>query len=237
MLCRIGEQGGGGCSNRRSAVGHVLLQLDFSNAYNTLSRTAMLAAVARTCPQFLPYATACYGNPATLFGSGFTLFSEEGEHQGCPCGPLFFAAATIHIAKGADEHCLGWSHWYLDDGYITGPRVTVNNVLQTVEAQARAIGLVLNRSKCGLYIKDSIPDHLFYGIPRTTSSGCMTILGCPVGELQSSKDWVTANILAPYKRALGRLEGLGDPRAAHWYSDNVCPHANLHGSCAQLNQQ
>ena len=128
--------------------------------------------------------------------------------------PLFFAVTTLSVAKAADEGCQGWSHWYLDDGYIAGPRVAVNNILQTVESQARSIGLVLNRSKCSLLIKDTLPDHLFGGIPRITPAECMTVLGCPVGNQQACQTWVSANVLAPYKRALGRLEGLGDPRAS-----------------------
>lgn len=83
---------------QRAPPDHGLLQLDFSNAYNTLSRTQMLKAVATHCPLFYHYADACYGNAATLFGPGFTVEGEQGIHQGCPCGPLFFAVSTLSLA-------------------------------------------------------------------------------------------------------------------------------------------
>ena len=101
---------------------HVLLQLDFKNAYNSIHRTSMIQAIEGHCPLFRAYAQACYANPAVLYGQNFQLASEEGEHQGCPCGPLFFAVTALDVAKFAQDHCQGWSHWYLDDGYIAGPR-------------------------------------------------------------------------------------------------------------------
>ena len=84
---------------RMAPPDHVLLQLDFKNAYNSINRTAMLQAVEEHCPLFRPYAQACYSNPAVLYGQNFQLSSEEGEHQGCPCGPLFCAVTTIQVAK------------------------------------------------------------------------------------------------------------------------------------------
>ena len=71
---------------------HVLLQLDFRNAFNSFKRKALLQAVADYCPWFLPYALACYSREGALFADGgFTVASAEGVHQGDPCGPLFFA--------------------------------------------------------------------------------------------------------------------------------------------------
>ena len=195
---------------------HVLLQLDFKNAYNTLSREQILKAVAKHCPSFLPYAISCYGNPATLFASGFTIASEEGEHQGCPCGPLFFAVTTLGLARKAHDLSGGWSHWYLDDGYIAGPRTKVNAALDVIEADAKGLGLILNRGKCGLMVRDHmpLPNDIFRDIPRFADDECMAILGAPVGHPTGCKDWVDKNVLDPFRRALERLEGLGDPRAA-----------------------
>ena len=45
--------------------GSALMTLDFRNAFNSLDRTAMLRAIARYCPEFVPHATFCYG-PAIL---------------------------------------------------------------------------------------------------------------------------------------------------------------------------
>ena len=176
----------------------------------------MLTAISRECPAFLPYASACYANPASLYATGFQISSEEGEHQGCPCGPLFFAVTALELAKLAHEKSKGWSHWYLDDGYLAGPRATLNDLLPLLEAKAKSIGLVLNRKKCGLMVRDTIPlpDHLFRDIPRINPDQAMAILGAPVGHPDACIAWVTTHVIEPFRTALGRLEGLGEPRAA-----------------------
>ena len=69
-----------------------LLQIDFRNAFNSLSRAKMLPSVLQRCPLLHRYAVACYGHPASLFADGFQLESSEGEHQGDPLAPAFFAA-------------------------------------------------------------------------------------------------------------------------------------------------
>jgi hypothetical protein len=109
------------------------LQLDFQNAFNSISREHLLEAVARVCPLFYPYAAACYQNPATLYASGYTVASEEGQHQGCPCGPLFFAVAIKGVTEVANSLPDCWTKWYLDDGYIGGPLVSLNDLLPRIE--------------------------------------------------------------------------------------------------------
>ena len=195
---------------------HVLLQLDFTNAFNSLSRTSLLQAVHATCPIFSSYAASCYANPATLYADGFQLSSEEGEHQGCPCGPLFFAVTTLPLAQMAQLGSSGWSHWYLDDGYIAGHRATLNDLLPRLEAASLSLGLQLNRKKCGLLIPGTLemPDTFFLDIPRIPNTDCMGILGSPVGGPLACQQWVQDQVLAPYGRALSRLEALGCPRAA-----------------------
>ena len=93
-----------------------LLQLDFRNAYNSVARSKLLESVQQRCPMFLPFAKAAYGHHGTLFGLGFAIASEEGEHQGCPCGPLFFAAVVDPLTRLCHSEPGCWSHLYLDDG-------------------------------------------------------------------------------------------------------------------------
>jgi hypothetical protein len=85
---------------QQAAPNHVLLQLDFKNAFNSVKRKILLDAVAEHCPWFLPYALACYARVGTLFADGgFTVLSAEGVHQGDPCGPLFFALCILALTK------------------------------------------------------------------------------------------------------------------------------------------
>ena len=76
-----------------TAPDEVLLQVDISNAFNSLSRSALLEAVASHAPDFLPYAVSCYALPSRMCGRSFHLWAESGVHHGDVGGTLFFSLA------------------------------------------------------------------------------------------------------------------------------------------------
>ena len=203
---------------QQAAPDHVLLQLDFRNAFNSVKRKVLLQAIADSCPWFLPYALACYSHVGTLFADGgFTIDIAEGVHQGDPCGPLFFALAIMALSKslGAISGC--WSQWYLDDGYLVGPRALLHDLLPGLEAEAAKLGLQLNRGKCAVLVPASdlgVPEHFFPGVPRVTSAACLPVLGSPVGEPSACLQWVQDRVSKPLELALQRLLSLGEPRSA-----------------------
>ena len=143
----------------------------------------MLQSVSKLAPAFAPYARSCYGSPAALFSDGFMLSSEEGEHQGCPCGPLFFAITLAEAMRTVPSQVERWSHWYLDDGYIAGPLSALDAFLPQVEEAALKVGLRLNRAKSAVLLSDDgpVPECLVPGVPRVRSTECARVLGTPVG--------------------------------------------------------
>jgi hypothetical protein len=71
--------------------GDVTLQLDFRNAFNSVSRTALLQAVASRAPRLLPFAAWTYRSHGPLVVRGAPadappLTSQSGVRQGDPCG-------------------------------------------------------------------------------------------------------------------------------------------------------
>ncbi len=76
-----------------------VLKVDFGNAFNTASRTAMLRVVARDIPEILPWAEFCYAEPANLFGEEHVLpfASSSGVQQGDPLGPFLFAMCLRRV--------------------------------------------------------------------------------------------------------------------------------------------
>ena len=47
--------------------GHLILKLDFRNAFNCLHRDMMIAAVKQLAPELLPLVTCAYSTPSFLF--------------------------------------------------------------------------------------------------------------------------------------------------------------------------
>ena len=61
--------------------GHLILKLDFRNAFNCLRRDKMIAAVKQLAPELLPLVTCAYSTPSFLFwGRHYTIL------RGCATG-------------------------------------------------------------------------------------------------------------------------------------------------------
>jgi len=69
---------------------HVMVKLDFANAFNSLHRHDMLMLVFSRVPELYAYCNSTYSQPSTLFYGSFIIPSEEGPQQGDPLGPLLF---------------------------------------------------------------------------------------------------------------------------------------------------
>ena len=73
--------------------GHLIIKLDFRNAFNSIRRDKMLHSVLMKAPDLLPFAYCSYQYPSLLFFGDFTISSEEGVQQGDPLCPLLFCLA------------------------------------------------------------------------------------------------------------------------------------------------
>lgn len=82
---------------RRSTHGKVLAKLDFANAFNRISRRAVLEMAASNFPSVSRWVTWCYQRPSSFcFGSSHIPSAGGVQHgNGDPLGPLLFSTA-IH---------------------------------------------------------------------------------------------------------------------------------------------
>ena len=71
----------------------VLVKLDFSNAFNSVSQEAVLHQTTANFPAMARWAVWCYRQPTRLQFGERTLVSSSGVQQGDPLGPLLFSAA------------------------------------------------------------------------------------------------------------------------------------------------
>ena len=103
------------------------------NAFNLVSRQAVLDECAIFFPELLPWVTWCYGTHPLLWHQLRHLSSETREQQGDPLGPLLFSLGLHKLISSidADDDCLQvlFQAWYLDDGVLTGSHSAVLRAL------------------------------------------------------------------------------------------------------------
>jgi hypothetical protein len=131
---------------------YVVLQVDMRNAFNSISRNAVLKGCLAKVPTAYNWLRFCYGGASPLFCQGRPICaSHVGVHQGDACGPLGFALGLDTVLDQCDPRDLDWESWYLDDGHIVGKLDQVLARLQDLQQALAGIGLVLNLAKCKLW--------------------------------------------------------------------------------------
>ena len=70
---------------------HILVKLDFKNAFNIIRRDKMLEAVRESRLELFPYVISCLSSPSTLFLHKTTLQSAEGSNRAISLAPSSFA--------------------------------------------------------------------------------------------------------------------------------------------------
>ena len=162
------------------------VSLDFSNAFNTLSRHATASAIKENVPQHLGFFRFFYGTPSTLLvkgksGAMHEIVSAEGGRQGDPLFPFWFSLtirplverissdfAKHSIVMDSDgNRVVNSSIWaYLDDVDLIKRRgKKLRSLLEMMGSKevGDKYGLKLNILKC-----------------KNFSAGVMKSTGCPM---------------------------------------------------------
>ncbi|CAI8046120.1 hypothetical protein GBAR_LOCUS25494, partial [Geodia barretti] len=166
------------------------LLVDFSNAFNSVDRTALFHEVRTRIPTISSWMECSYGFQPNLLLENQTIPSCCGVQQGDPLGPLGFALVLHPIVEKIRESVPGLliNVWYLDDGTLCGTQQDLAAALAIIEAEGPPRGLFLNRGKSFIHAPDnsSITHPILRGIP--TSSDGFTLLGSPVGPTSFCED-------------------------------------------------
>eukprot|EP00731_Ephydatia_muelleri_P016156 Em0009g580a len=132
------------------------------NAFNMVSRQAILDECATFFPEILPWVVWCYGTHPFLWHPLF------GVQQGDPLGPLFSLVLQKLAASIDADECIDllFHAWYLDDGVQVG--------------MGPSLDFHINLGKCELFARRG--NTLFpSAIPCSTLPN-LVILGAPVGD-------------------------------------------------------
>ena len=160
----------------------VVFKIDMRNAFNLVSRKAVLDECATFFPELLPWVIWCYGTHRLLWHQ---LSLETGVQKGDPLGPLLFSLVLQRLISSidADDDCLQmlFQAWYLDDGVLTGSCSAVVWALSLIEELGPSLGIHINLVKCELFSHNG--NSMFPSAVMFSHHPNLDILGVPIGDI------------------------------------------------------
>ena len=177
--------------------GQAIVKIDFTNAFNSIRRDAVLEAVYRSLPAFYSFVYASYAHESCLFFGNATLASSEGLQQGDPLGPLLFSLTTLPLLSSCTTP---FKFGYLDDFTLGGEIEVLDAQVEQLRTEASHLGLVVNDRKCEVICSAvdravlttqlcqfnyvAPPDANLLGVPLSTETALSTALRKNIESLE-----------------------------------------------------
>jgi hypothetical protein len=171
------------------SCGSVALNVDISNAFNSISREQIRQQVAQHFPSLLPYFQSAYTGEAPLYYKGEVLtHSLEGVRQGDPLGPALFALGLHPVLQSIREDFPDIRIYaYLDDVTFTGEVSELSTVFTRFRNLCENIGLQVNMEKSNII--PGINSMSSSDLPSNLSGVTLCpqgseLLGAPIGTAE-----------------------------------------------------
>jgi hypothetical protein len=168
-----------------------VLQVDFSNAFNSVNRLQLFESVREHLPSAASWFELCYRSSPLLHFGDRVILSQCGVQQGDPLGPLGFAMVLHPLLQELKSQVpdLVINAWYLDDGVLCGCPDDLLRAIDIIASIGPSLGLSLNLSKCLLYCPEDDPPVTFHPDIPITSDG-FSLLGAPIGPPEHCLQYV-----------------------------------------------
>ena len=201
-----------------------VLLVDASNAFNTISRPAMLWNCRVLWPRCSRFLFNVYRGFSVIVFRGVTpnavriLFSREGTTQGCPLAMLAYAIGIlplIRLLKDPSQHI---QSWYADDSACSGFLRCIRNWFDRLLAEGPSYGYFAEPSKSTLVVKEENMEEariLFADLQVNIVLASRFLGGC-VGDKDGVQQFVRSRVEG-WVEAVSRLADAAKtyPQSAH----------------------
>ena len=170
-----------------------VLQIDATNAFNSLNRAVMLHNIKIICPQIAVYVENCYGKPARLFVlGGAEILSSEGTTQGDPIAMAIYALGILPLMWTVRNACLEVNGQgtlihvaYADDLTGCGSLILLRLWFDQLIAHGKSIGYYVNAGKTWLIVPEkhlAAAQRIFADVKIKITTEGKRHLGATVGS-------------------------------------------------------
>jgi hypothetical protein len=138
--------------------GCITVQTDWQNAFNTLRRDRMLAAVEERCQALLPMVAWAYKQPSRLRVHqvpGVVIHSQSGVRQGEHIGSLLFALTLQGPLEQVAAMNLARPLAYADNNFLQGAPEPTTQAFQALLTLAGPLGFHPKADECAVYSVDA----------------------------------------------------------------------------------
>lgn len=187
--------------------------VDADNAFNELSRKAMLWTIRHLWPSGFNFVFNCYRHEATLFirttgTSCVLIYSKEGIIQGDPLSMILYGLTVLPLIKSLKvDFPEVLQIWYADDSSLAGQVTDLGPVLLQLHARGKSRGYKVQPSK-SIFVpcdpQDSQPCRDILGPLALQHRDGFRYLGGFIGTDTSKTQWISEKI-SNWSASLSRL--------------------------------
>jgi hypothetical protein len=225
QMC-VGQQGGAEAAVHAMVdlfddeSSHGLIQVDATNAFNSLNRKVLLNNVFQNCPEIAIYTYNCYARPARLFVTGGgEISSQEGTTQGDPIAMPIYAIGLDPLI-GLLKLCNGVKQAdFADDLAGVGSLEKLKVWWDTIVEKGPKIGYFAEAEKSWLIVKPEYLEHateMFAGSGLKITTNGRRHLGAVIGSDDFKTSYVEEKV-SVWVKELVQLTDIAksEPHAAY----------------------
>ena len=180
-----------------------VLQIDATNAFNSLNRSLALANISKTCPSLIFALRNSYANPSHLYVNGQVILSQEGTTQGDPLAMAMYGVALLPLVKILEDPKTV-QKWYADDGNAVGKLTDLLSTHEKLAKHGPAFGYHI--TKCHIIVKPTFMEkakEMFKGKDVDIVDG-NRVLGSVVGSATACDDF-KSKVISDHSKTILKL--------------------------------